>query len=150
RSPAGDHSLLPPRQRLVHVSSFQYPKTAYVLLGFEVRPVSDDHCTVRLPSQRLRAAGRAEAAGEKPGAGSFHLYIEHVDIAGHRFALGRRVVVFGVVNRDQILRHNFSFYPVTILERSIVSPSPCRPMARLEFDKSFKKNCLTPTEAPPA
>ncbi len=35
RRTAGDGSLAPPRQCLVQVSGFQYPKTAHVLLGLQ-------------------------------------------------------------------------------------------------------------------
>jgi hypothetical protein len=47
--------LAPRRQCLVHVSSFQDPKTAYVLLGLQVRPVGDAHFTRGLP---IAAASR--------------------------------------------------------------------------------------------
>jgi predicted deacylase len=46
-----------------------------------------------------------QAAGEEPGTGSLHLFVEHIDIADHRFALCGRVIVVGVVNSNQILRH---------------------------------------------
>src|SRR3984885_9978763 len=84
--PAGDDSLAAPRQCLVQVSRFQYPKTAYVLLGLQVRPVGDEHLTIGLCPQRLRVASRGEATGENPGTGSLHLFVEYVDIAHHRFA----------------------------------------------------------------
>src|SRR6266851_5220411 len=35
-------------------------------------------------------------------------YVEHVDIVFHRFGLDGRVVIVGVVNSNQILRHDFS------------------------------------------
>jgi len=41
--------LATPRQCLVQVSSFQDPKTVYVLLGLQVRPVGDAHFTCPLP-----------------------------------------------------------------------------------------------------
>src|ERR1700722_2145932 len=108
RRPRGDHGLTPPRQRLVQVSGFQYPKTAYVLLGLQVRPVGDEHFTIRLCSQRPRAAGRAQTASEDPGTSSLHLLVKCVDIAAHRFVLEGRVIVVGVVNSDQIFCHDFS------------------------------------------
>lgn len=51
---------------------------------------------------------RGEAANEDPDTGSHHLVVERVDIAGYRFGLCGRVVVVGVVNSDQMLRHDFS------------------------------------------
>src|SRR5665213_331316 len=48
RRPTRDDGFASPRQRLVHVSRFQYPKTAYVLLGLNVRPVGDDHLATGL------------------------------------------------------------------------------------------------------
>jgi hypothetical protein len=50
-----------------------------------------------------------QAAGEEPGTGRLHLFVEHIDIADHIFALLGPVVAVGVMNRNQILRHNFSF-----------------------------------------
>src|SRR6516225_6535005 len=85
RSPAGDGGLAPPRQCLVQVSGFQHPKTAYVLLGLYVRPVGDEHLTIGLRPQRLRAACRAQASNEDPDTSSLHLVVERVDVAGHRF-----------------------------------------------------------------
>ena len=67
---AYDSSLAPPRECLVEISGFQHRKTADVLLGLQVRPVGDEHSTIGLRPQRLRAAGRGKAAGELPGAGS--------------------------------------------------------------------------------
>jgi len=43
RRPTGDGSLAPPRQCLIEVSGFQHPKTDYVPLGLQVRPVGDEH-----------------------------------------------------------------------------------------------------------
>jgi hypothetical protein len=43
-----------------------------------------------------------------PDTCSLHLVAEHVDIAVHRFVLEGRVIVVGVVNRNQISRHDFS------------------------------------------
>src|SRR2546425_3557651 len=51
----------PPRQRLIQVSGFQHPKTAYVLLGLQVGPVGDEHLAIGLRPQRPRVAGRGEA-----------------------------------------------------------------------------------------
>src|SRR6266851_8765394 len=64
RRPTGDGSLAPPRQCLVQVSGFQHPKTAYVLLGLQLRPVGDEHLAIALLPQRLRAAGRGKSANE--------------------------------------------------------------------------------------
>jgi hypothetical protein len=63
--PTGDDSLAPPRQCLVQVSGFQNPKTAYVLLGLQVRPVGDEHLTIGLRPQGFRATDRGEAARRK-------------------------------------------------------------------------------------
>jgi hypothetical protein len=50
-----------------------------------------------------------QAANENPDASSLHLAVERVDIAGHRFVLcDGRIVVVGVVNSNQVLRHDFS------------------------------------------
>src|SRR2546430_2612332 len=65
-------TLAPPRQRLVHISGFQDPKTAYVLLGLQVRAVGDEHLAVGMGPQRL---GLAQAAGEFPDASSDHLAV---------------------------------------------------------------------------
>jgi hypothetical protein len=61
RRPTGDGSLAPPRQCLVQVSGFQHPKTAYVLLGLEVRPVGDEHLAIGLRPRDL-----ALLAAERP------------------------------------------------------------------------------------
>src|SRR5260370_9682010 len=66
RGPTGDGSLAPPRKCLVQVSGFQHPKTAYVLLGLQVRPVGDDHLSIALRPQRLRAAGPGGGTNENP------------------------------------------------------------------------------------
>jgi hypothetical protein len=50
-----------------------------------------------------------QTADENPDTSSDHLFVEHVDIATHRFVLDGWVVVVGVVNGNQILRHDFSF-----------------------------------------
>src|SRR5216683_6687882 len=109
---AGDGSLLRPCQRLVQISAFQYPKTAHVLLGLGVRPVGDEHLTVGLGPQRLRAASRGNAAGELPHAGSNHFAVERVDLLDHRFGYGGRVEVVGEVVSNQILWHDFSLFSV--------------------------------------
>src|SRR3984885_10497328 len=100
RHPTGDDSLAPPRQCLIQVRAFQQPKTAYVLLGLQVRPVGDEHLATGLRSQRPRTAGRGEAASENPGTGGRYLFVEHVIIAHHRFAFEGPVVTVGVVNRN--------------------------------------------------
>ena len=48
--PAADRRRRPcaPRQRLVHVSGFQHPQTADVLLGLQIRPVGDEYLTTGL------------------------------------------------------------------------------------------------------
>src|SRR5580704_11125810 len=76
RHAAGDDRFAPPLQRLLQVCGFQDPKTAYVLLGLQVRPVGDHHLTVLLRPQRFRVAGRREATSENPGAGGIHLFVE--------------------------------------------------------------------------
>jgi len=100
-------------------------------------------------AQRLRAAGSGEPASEKPGASSFHLFVEHVDIADHRFALLGRVVVVGVVNSNQILRHDFSF-SLTAYEPGGCPAFTTSSNGGPEFDKSFKKIFLLPMAALPA
>ena len=47
-APTGDDGLASPLQCLVHISGFQHPKTAYVLLGLQVRPVGDEYLTTGL------------------------------------------------------------------------------------------------------
>src|SRR5262249_38039458 len=108
RRPTGDGSLAPPRKRIIQISGFQHPKTAYVLLGLQIRPVGDENLTIGLCPQRPRAADGGEAANENPDTGSHHLIVERVDFAGHRFVLCGRVVVVEVVNSNQILCHDFS------------------------------------------
>src|SRR5260370_20730922 len=61
RRPTGDDSLAPPRQCLVQVSGLHYPKTAYVLLDLQPRPVRDGHLAIGLQAQRFRVAGPGEA-----------------------------------------------------------------------------------------
>jgi hypothetical protein len=48
RRATDDDVLAPPLQCLVHISGFQHPKTAYVLLGLQVRPVRDEYLTTGL------------------------------------------------------------------------------------------------------
>ena len=55
--------------------------------------------------RRRRVGRRLQTAGEEPGTGSPHLFVEHIDIADHRLVLYGRVIVVGVVNSNQILRH---------------------------------------------
>src|SRR6516165_12249002 len=100
RRPAGDGALARPRQRLVHISGFKYPETAYVLLGLGVRPVGDEHFAVRLGPQRLGVAGRGKAAGELPRAGSNQFAIDRVYRLDSRFGFYRRVVVVGAVDSN--------------------------------------------------
>src|SRR5258706_1031791 len=107
---AGDGTLLRPRQRLVHIGSFQYPETAHMLLGLGVWPIGDEHRTIRLLPYRLCVAGRGNSASELPGAGSDHFAVERVDLLDHRFAYGGRVEVVGEVVSNQILWHDFSFF----------------------------------------
>src|ERR1700731_819973 len=57
----GDGALARPRECLVHIGAFQYPKSAQVLLGLGVWSVGDEHFTIGLPPQRLRAARRGNA-----------------------------------------------------------------------------------------
>jgi HrpA-like RNA helicase len=42
-----------------------------------------------------------QAAGEEPGTGSLHLFVEHIDIADHRFALCGRVIVIHLLAPNQ-------------------------------------------------
>ena len=79
--PIGDDGLAPPRQSLVQVRGFQYPKAAYVLLGLQLRPVGDEHLAIGLRPQGPRAAVPGEATSENPDTGGLHLFVEHVYIA---------------------------------------------------------------------
>src|SRR5215468_10110229 len=97
---AGDGTLARPRECLVHIGGFQYPETAYVLLGLGVRPVGDEHRTIRLLPHRLCAAGRGDSAGELPHAGSNQFAVERVDLLDSRFGYGGRVEVVGVVDSN--------------------------------------------------
>jgi hypothetical protein len=99
---SGGGAFARPRQRLVHVSAFQYPKTADVFLGLQVRPVGDEDSAIVLHSQRLRGP---KAASEFPDAGSNHLFVERVNRATRRFVHLGRVEVVGEVTINQILRH---------------------------------------------
>src|SRR5215470_17564913 len=112
RRTAGDGTLARPRQRLVHISGFKYPETAYVLLGLGVRPVGDKHLAVRLGPQRLGVAGRGKAAGELPNTGSHQFAVERVYRLDSRFGFDGRVVVVGAVKSNQILWHEFSLFSV--------------------------------------
>src|SRR6266850_1015195 len=104
---AGDGALARPRQRLVHIGSFQYPETAHMLLGLDVWPIGDEHRTISLLPHRLCVAGRGNSASELPGAGSDHFAVERVDLLDHRFGYGGRVEVVGKVISNQILWHDF-------------------------------------------
>src|SRR5208283_626805 len=86
--------------RIKHLNSTQ------LLLGLGVRSVGDEYCTIGLPSQRLRAADRRNAAGEPPHAGSNQFAVERVDL---RFGYGGRVEVVGEGISNQIIRDGFSF-----------------------------------------
>src|ERR1051326_3849939 len=109
RGTAGDGGFASPLDCLVQISSFQNPKTAYVFLGLYVWPVSGEHRTIGLLSQRSGVFGRGKAAGKLPGAGSNHFAVERVDSFYSRFGFDRRVVVVRTVNCNQILWHEFSF-----------------------------------------
>ena len=69
----------------------------------------DAMLAVGLRPQRLRPARRAQATDEYPGTGSHHLVVECVDVTVHRFVLDGRIEVIGVVNGDEIPRHDISF-----------------------------------------
>src|SRR6478672_9993923 len=90
--PSGGDAFARPCHCLVHVSAFQYPKTADVFLGLKVRPVGDEDSAIGLRSQRLRGP---KAASEFPDAGSNHLFVERVDLADRRFVRLGRVEVVG-------------------------------------------------------
>src|SRR5262245_54480068 len=101
RRPTGVGSLACPCECLVQISSFQHPKTAYVLLRLCVRPVGDEHLTVRLSPQRPRVAGRGETGDKLPHTGSHHLFVEHVDLAVHGFVFcDGWVVIVGMVDSN--------------------------------------------------
>jgi len=102
RRPTGDDSLAPPRPMPRPGSRIPAAKNRlYVLLG-------DEHLAIGLRPQRPRIAGRGEATSEKPDTGSVHLFLEHVNIAHHRFGHDGRVEVAGEVNSNQILDREFS------------------------------------------
>src|ERR1700690_3431686 len=71
RRPTGDGSLAPPRQCVLQISGFQHPKTAYVLLGLQVRPVGDEHPTIGLRPQRPCVAAGGETTNENPDPGGY-------------------------------------------------------------------------------
>ena len=104
--PAGDGSLAPPRQCLVQISGFQYPKTAYVLLGLRVRPVGDD--TLPLGCAR---SDLALPAGERP---TTNILAPAATISSLSASISRdvasvsTVVVVGAVDSNQILCHGSS------------------------------------------
>src|SRR5215831_19852244 len=112
RRTAGDGTLARPRQRLVHISGFKYPETAYVLLGLGVRPVGDENLAVGLGPQRLGVAGRGKAAGELPRARANQFAVERVYRFDRRFGFDGRVVVVRAVDGNHVLRHEFS--PCTV------------------------------------
>jgi hypothetical protein len=64
-SPSGGEAFARPCHHLVHVRALQYPETADVLLGLQIRPVGHEDSAVLLRSQRLRGP---QAAREFPGA----------------------------------------------------------------------------------
>jgi hypothetical protein len=115
RRPTGDHSLGTLHKCIIQISGFQHPKTAYVLIGLQVRPAGDEHLIIGLRPQRPRAAGGGEAANENPDTGSHHPFVERVDrprnfassrfsgvdrsvysLAMYSFALARRTFEEGV------------------------------------------------------
>src|SRR4051812_30568353 len=120
---AGDGTLLRPCQRLADISAFEYPKSAHVLLGLDIRPVGDEHLAVGLGPQRLRAASRGNAAGELPHAGSNHFAVERVDLFHHRFGYSGGVEVVGEVVSNQILWHDIFSLISVICSRWLVSGS---------------------------
>src|SRR5262245_55596877 len=97
---ARDGAPARPRECLVHIGGFQYPETAYVLLGLGVWPIGDEHRTIRLLPHRLCVAGRGNSAGELPHAGSNHFAVERMDLLDHGFGYGGRVEVVGVVDSN--------------------------------------------------
>ena len=80
--------------------------------------------TRTVPSPRGAATAprrRLEPADEDPDAGRDHRLVERVDVAVHRLVLGgRRVVVVGMVDGDEILGHGSS------CERCRGRPLACR------------------------
>jgi len=65
RRPTGDSSLAPPRKGIIQISGFQHPKTAYVLISLQVRPVGDENLTIGLRPQRSRGCGRGRGRQRK-------------------------------------------------------------------------------------
>src|ERR1700752_3000398 len=106
---AGDGALARPRECLVHIGGFQYPKSAHVLLGLDVRSIGDEHLAVGLLPHRLCVGGRGNPAGELSYASSNHFAIKRVDLFHHCFGYGGRVEVAGKVVSNQILWHDFFF-----------------------------------------
>src|ERR1051325_4365196 len=70
-------ALTSPPHGLLQVSTFQYPQTTHVFLGFYIRSVGDEQFTVRLRAQRLCL--RAETASKLPDASRDHFAIERVN-----------------------------------------------------------------------
>ena len=93
-----------PRQRLVHVSAFQYPETADVFLGLEVRPVGDEDPSIGLPRSVFACRrGIPQANFLTPAAiiSLLSAWISRPIASVHR----GRVEVVGKVTSNQILRH---------------------------------------------
>src|SRR4029079_3345430 len=101
----GDGALARPRERLVHIGSFQYPETSHVLLGLGVWPIGDEHRTIRLLPHRLGVANRGNSTGEPPHTRRDHFPVERVDLLDHRFGYGGRVEVVRKVVSNQVLWH---------------------------------------------
>src|SRR6185369_69600 len=97
RKTARFSALAGPCDYFVQIIAFQYPYTADVLLGLQVRSISEEQLTVGLRPQRV---GWAQPAGELPDTSSYHFAIERVNLLHHRFVLCGRVEVVGKVTRN--------------------------------------------------
>jgi hypothetical protein len=93
---------------MLAASRIQKPPTCSSL---HVRPVGGEH-----PATGLRPQHFALLAGEKPApkilAPGFQLIVHHVDVADHRFGHRGRVEIVGLLNRNQVERHDSSVFPV--------------------------------------
>ena len=112
-SPTASQEMAPFRAHasassILAASSIQNPPMCSVV------SVYGPSVTCTLPSGCFRTvfalAGRGNAAGELPHAGSNHFAVERMDLFDHRFGYGGRVEVVGKVVANQILWHDFSFF----------------------------------------
>src|SRR6185437_5617012 len=117
--PACDCGLLGPLQGRVQVGDVDDPESAQVLLSLGVRPVGNQEVSTGLAHHGRRL--RRQAALEHEHAGVPHLGVErgHIDAQPLKLLRGRHLV--GVVEREQVLRHERSL-PFVIRGRSLPGP----------------------------